>query len=245
MQAWRATAEPVANAIAQGAACAQALNAAARGNALLQDRSFVAQSALPAGMAYESYIFQTGQIPTREHVHDFFNGMAWLLFTRTKARINALQAQHIAQQGIQTQRGPVRDALTVLDENGAFIQAPDALWQALTAKDWQQAFVQLRPLWSHTRIHFFGHALVEKLLTPRKAITAHLYRVPLEHCNRHAVDAWVARDLKASSLAAKPFAHLPVLGIPGWCNDNANPTFYADPLVFRPPQKSQTAVANS
>ena len=38
----------------------------------------------------------------------------------------------------------------------------------------------------------------------------------------------------ADKLAAKPFAHLPVLGVPGWWPANDEPSFYADPGVFRP-----------
>jgi len=55
--------------------------------------------------------------------------------------------------------------LTVFDENAAFLQAPDALWDALAAKDWQRLFVDLRPLWREAHLLLFGHALLEKLFT--------------------------------------------------------------------------------
>ena len=48
------------------------------------------------------------------------------------------------------------------------------------------------------------------------------------------IDAWMAGDLSADKLAGKPFAHLPVLGVPGWWAANENPDFYADTSVFRP-----------
>ena len=51
-----------------------------------------------------------------------------------------------------------------------------------------------------------------------------------------SVDAWMAADLSAEKLATKPFAHLPVLGVPGWWPDNASPDFYADASVFRAPR---------
>ena len=38
----------------------------------------------------------------------------------------------------------------------------------------------------------------------------------------------------ADRLAAKPFAVLPVLGVPGWWGANETAAFYADPAVFRP-----------
>ena len=40
-------------------------------------------------------------------------------------------------------------------------------------------------------------------------------------------------------LAAKPFAHLPVLGVPNWWPGNAEPGFYDDRSVFRLPRVTQ------
>jgi len=57
-----------------------------------------------------------------------------------------------------------------------FLQAPDALWEALVAKDWWRLFGTLRPLWQQAQLLLFGHALLEKLVSPRKPITAHVYR---------------------------------------------------------------------
>ena len=50
------------------------------------------------------------------------------------------------------------------------------------------------------------------------------------------LDAWMAADLRAEKLACKPFAHLPVLGVPGWWAANEDPAFYADASVFRLPK---------
>ena len=49
-----------------------------------------------------------------------------------------------------------------------------------------------------------------------------------------ALDAWMATDLGADKLAAKPFLPLPVLGVPGWWAPNEAPDFYEDVGVFRP-----------
>ena len=195
---------------------------------------FVPQSTLPPNTAYEDFIFKTGQVPTRDNLHDFFNGLCWIHFPKTKRRLNELQAAQIAQDGIGQVRGAVRDALTLFDENAAFLCAPDALWDALARKDWQSLFVEQRTLWQHAQLVLFGHALLEKLVSPRKAITAHVYRVqPAIHAMED-LDAFVAADLSAQNLAGKPFAHLPVLGVPGWWMDNENPAFYDDSSVFRP-----------
>ena len=256
---------PVPSSSRPGYTCADALNAAPflTGCAGAPVR-FVPQTALPTGEAYEAFIYRTGQVPTRDGLHDFFNGLAWLLFPQTKRRLNQLHVAQIAQTGIQPVRGPARDALTVFDENAAFLQCPDALWEALAAKDWQRLFVTLRPLWKDAHLVLFGHALLEKLVYPRKPITAHVYRArvatvsaqgrpklergplggqrPAQRWSVGAgdfiadLDAWMAQDLSAEKLASKPFAHLPVLGVPGWCLENAEPAFYADTSVFRAPR---------
>lgn len=221
--------------VAAGVSNAEALNAAAPSPA--PPVRFVPQSALPAGEAYESYIFRSGCCPTREGLHDFFNGLAWLQFPHTKRRLNQLHVAQIAQTGIQPVRGPARDGLTVFDENAAFLQAPDALWNALAAKDWQRLFVDLRPLWAQAHLVLFGHALMEKLVSPRKAITAHVYRAQAATDSIASLDTWMAADVTATKLASKPFAHLPVLGVPGWWPANEDPVFYADASVFRLPKQ--------
>ena len=232
---WRSRGEVVAAQAVQGATCAQALNAHCDAPAPVR---FVPQDSLPHGEAYEAFIFRTRQVPTREGLHDFFNGLCWLHFPRTKTRLNVLQAEQIAQSGVQSVRGAARDGITVFDENAAFFQGPDALWQALVAKDWQELFVALRPQWAHAQLVLFGHALIEKLVTPRKGITAHVYRVPSSAQGLAAMDAWMAQDLSAEKLASKPFAHLPVLGVPGWWPANAEPGFYDDATVFRAPRET-------
>ncbi len=195
---------------------------------------FVDPSALPPGAAYEQFIFETRSVPTRDNLHDFFNGLCWLRFPQTKKKLNELQATEIAQAGVQPLRGVVRDALTVFDENAAFLSAPEPLWDALIARDWQRLFVGLRPLWQQAQLVLFGHALLEKLVNPRKPITAHIYRAHPAMNSIAALDTWVAADLSADKLAAKPFTPLPVLGVPGWWPENENFSFYDDSFVFRP-----------
>jgi len=130
----------------------------------------------------------------------------------------------------------VRDALTLFDENVILMHAPDALWVALQARDWLKLFVDLREQWQQVHLVLFGHALVEKLVTPYKSITGHVYRIANE-VNPHdeaALDAWLVQDLQPAKLATKPYEPLPVLGIPGWCVANAERAFYEDTTVFRP-----------
>jgi hypothetical protein len=228
LQDWRQIGEATAAVWRSGAALHQALNqqsgAAPR---------FVPQDELPVGSAYEQHIFDTGNCPTRNNLHDFFNGLCWLQFPLTKRRLNALQAAQIQRDGVQPVRGPVRDALTVFDENAAFLQAPALLWAALETRDWQALFVDLRPLWVQSHLVLFGHALLEKLVTPRKSITAHVYHFPVPSAAGPAMDACIAGSLSAQGLAAKPFLPLPILGVPGWWLDNEKSGYYADSKVFR------------
>ena len=226
--------QKLAQQVAAGQSSAEALNSAL---ALYPAPvRFVPQANLPAGMAYESYIFDSGLCPTREGLHDFFNGIAWLTFPQTKRRLNYLHLAQIAQTGIQPVRGPARDGLTVFDENAAFFLGPDVLWDALVAKDWQRLFLDLRAQWEQVQLVLFGHALLEKLVHPRKPITAHVYRTQAATKAIADMDAWMAADLSAEKLATKPFAHLPVLGVPGWWPQNEDPAFYADTSVFRAPR---------
>ncbi len=233
---WCAQGQALAAQALAGADCAQVLNASCGADSPVR---FVPQQALPAGEAYEAFIYRTRQVPTREGLHDFFNGLCWLHFPHTKTRLNALQAEQIARSGIHSVRGPARDGITVFDENAAFLQAPDALWDALVAKDWTRLFLTLRPLWAQAQLVLFGHALLEKLVAPRKGITAHVYRVHASAPGLAPMDAWMAHDLSAAKLAAKPFAHLPVLGVPGWWAANAQPGFYDDATVFRAPRQRE------
>lgn len=226
---WRESGERVAQAITAGAAFHEALN--------LEPAAplrFVPQGALPPGEAYEQFIFDSATVPTRDKLHDFFNGLCWMRFPVTKRKLNQLQVAEIATAGVAPLRGPVRDALTVFDENAAFLSAPQPLWEALIERDWQRLFVDLRPLWQQAQLVLFGHALLEKLSNPRKPITAHVYRGQPAMNSMAELDAWVAQDLSVDKLAAKPFTPLPVLGVPGWWPENQNFSFYDDSSVFRP-----------
>ncbi|MES2977127.1 MAG: DUF3025 domain-containing protein [Pseudomonadota bacterium] len=238
LEPYRADGLAVCQGLVAGLSVAAALNALGASRSPVQ---FVDQSELPEGQAYEQFIFETRRCPTRENLHDLFNGLCWLRFPAVKSRLNALQAEQIRLDGVTTRRGPVRDALTVFDENAAFFIAPSHLCQALQERDWQRLFITQRSAWREARPVLFGHALLEKLVKPRKAVTAHVYLMAHAlpqaetalHDSLHGLDAHVARDLEARRLASKPFVPLPVMGVPGWNSLNENFSFYDDSEVFR------------
>ncbi len=250
MSPWRQTGLPLVSVVQQ--ANGELLGVATACNAVgSAPVRFVSQADLPDGVAYESHIHATGCVPTRDNLHDFFNALCWMRFPCTKRVLNRLQAAAIdATGGVKATRGPLRDALTLFDENALLLQAPDPLWQALQARDWTCLFVTLRPHWAQATAVTFGHALTEKLVTPYKSITAHVLRLPVPaHLppdsgqGAHPWDAWLAAQLTPEWLATKPFTPLPVLGIPGWWPANDDPMFYADTEVFRPPRPRGSALA--
>jgi hypothetical protein len=226
---WLSPYVPVAQKIVNAADCesvADALNAVR--DHMLGSLRFVDQTALPAGESYEAFIARTGSVPTRDNLHDLFNGLMWLCYPKTKRRLNELQAAQISLHGTHGARGPLRDALTLFDENAALLQAPAVLVDALRRRDWPTLFVEQRAQWQAARLRLFGHALMEKLMQPRKAITAHVWLV--DDIN----DATISASLDPNRLAAKDFMPLPVLGVPGWWLANEAPDFYHDAEVFRP-----------
>jgi Protein of unknown function (DUF3025) len=200
----------------------------------------------PDTTPYELHVRRTGRVPTRDNLHDFFNGLVWLCHPRWKARLNQLQAEHITQHGVQATRGPLRDALTLFDESGAVLRLPTPVARDLHARDWSAAFLAQRDAWSADSVVIVGHALLEQLtVAPRKGLTAHaLWMEPLDEGVSKRESASLQQpthpaggsplSLGAAQWARKPFAALPVMGVPGWA-PSQNAAFYADATVFRPP----------
>jgi hypothetical protein len=191
---------------------------------------FVPMQALPAGMHYEAFVHQRCSVPTRDNAHDFFNGLVWLRFPALKRWLCERHVQRLNEGAEQAPghgqiRGQARDAMTLLDENGALVPCGASLRQAWQQRDWAGMFIRHRSHWLHAPPVIVGHALLEKLLQPYKAITAHAWLVP----QQQAVDAWLP-----SWPPGRDWLSLPVLGVPGWWADNECPGYYADAQVFRP-----------
>lgn len=201
---------------------------------------FVPQDRLPADTAYESHIFATGEVPTRDNLHDAFNALVWLHFPETKQWLNRLQAEEIARAGVASERGGVRDAATLFDENAVIFLCEDAaLEAALRDFQWHTLFVDARAAWGRDCAAVpFGHALLEKLMAPYKSVTAHAWPLRLPVDSRpDTIDRALAaslREARDTLRGGRSFAPLPVMGIPGWCPENADASFYADRSVFRP-----------
>ena len=215
-------------------------------------------SAQLPGVGYEQHIFQTGEVSTRaNHWHDLFNALVWCRFTRLKSAMNAA---HCAQIGLRhgdvrhgdlrhgMGRGPQRDALTLFDESGVIVVSTrKEFLQALAARNWNEVFLQQKSLWHEEVLVFVcGHALLEKLLRPYKALTAHalllhiddrLAGLPREEV-LHSLDRGLAVALGENRMLGSTgsLSPLPLMGIPGWWPAaEQDASFYADRQVFRAP----------
>jgi Protein of unknown function (DUF3025) len=255
----------------------------ANANALLRQRADIGQCAVSGGghalhfrqslldetLGYEPGIFKTGQVPCRtvaggfslvQERHDFYNALVWLMFPKSKARLNLLSMQALnapesgetkrADQTIgnrvstAARRGPLRDAITVFDENALLLLCTDSrLTDLLAAMQWHDLLVSQRAQWQSAETIVpvcFGHALLQKLEAPYKAITGHSFvlsmtvkQVIAGRDDAGLVDAILCEQLTQEVLIAKPFLPLPVLGIPDWCYENQDAKYYDDTQVFR------------
>ena len=222
---------------------------------------FVSQNALPEGEAYESFIGATGNIPTRDNLHDLFNGSIWLTFPKTKALLNYYHMLEIEQQGIGASRGRVRDTITVFDENGAIlVTAESSIGEALIDFDWQASLVAARDKWDNPKqlnhhacaaVYIFGHALLEKLLHPRKALCAHSIVINvtpefftlslserISHLDQKVAD-YMDALLSQPDVTPRKLSPLPILGVPHYWAENLQPSFYGDSHVFRSGRRRQ------
>jgi hypothetical protein len=227
---WRAALSALARARGVRTASGHALSFVAAGDA--------------GDAAYEAHIAATGRVPTRASPHDLFNALAWLVYPQTKAALNARQAEAIARDGVGARRGPARDAATLIDESGLLLGARDArVFAQLAARDWHALLVHDRARWQRDVVPLaFGHALLDKLCGPYKAVTAAVICLPAgrrEQLQPERLDAAAARFVMAPGLAPAALQHLPVLGIPGWWPANDDASFYDDARVFRPARPSR------
>ena len=228
--------------------------------------NFVSQEALPEGQAYENFIATTGNIPTRNNLHDLFNGSIWLTFPKTKALLNYYHMAEIANQGIGASRGRVRDTITVFDENGAvLVTSEPRIGEALIDFDWQASLIESRTQWddpqhinsqSQAAVYVFGHALLEQLIQPRKPLCAHSIVIDVSQdffalslstrmsCLDNKIAHYMDKLLSQDDVTPRQLAPLPILGVPHFWVENAEAGFYEDAYVFRSGRRQKQKVQN-
>jgi len=198
---------------------------------------------------YEPRIFLRGEVQMRScNWHDLFNALVWLTFPAAKAALNLRHYRELERQrlsGAQV-RGPAGDALTLFDEGGVVAAASDpGLASLLTGFEWKQLFWRRRAeVLRRMRFYLFGHALYEKALAPFAGVTGRgvmfevedaFFVLPLD-AQLRALDARLAAHIgeAARFAATRELAPVPILGVPGWCDDNAREQYYDNLDYFRP-----------
>lgn len=198
---------------------------------------------------YEPRIYLRGEVQLRGcNWHDLFNALVWLTFPAAKAALNARHYEELLRQRASgaANRGPAQDALTLFDEGGVIVAVSKAgLAAMLSGCEWKELFWRRRAETARC-MHFylFGHALYEKALQPYAGVTGRgvlinvteaFFDLPLAR-QLTDLDAWVAARTANSRCFTKTRAlvPVPVLGVPGWCEDNEREQYYDNAGYFRP-----------
>lgn len=221
---------------------------------LVVDVRFVSQQVLnDDGRYYETFIAQSGQIPTREqNWHDLFGALIWSLFPNTKAELNRLHQRELLRQ-IGKERSKLRHQLTLFDECGVLVlytAQAQPLIDALRQHRWQQALWQHADRWRQIDdvksqglcAWSFGHANFEMLTRPFIGLTGKMYplEVPDDFFSKplsaqiQLVDTELCKQIASSSASQLQLwmSPLPLLGIPGWYPQDEH--FYQNSAYFRP-----------
>ncbi len=202
-------------------------------------------------MGYEERVYKKGIISTREqNWHDLFNAFIWLLFPKTKVLLNNLHIQELKQQP-NKKRTTGRDAITHIDESGIIIVSSTAsLLTALKNHQWQEVFVQSRELWFSSEeqqaqigAFVFGHGMYEKAFNPFIGFTGKAYCLAVDKTfythdkmtQYKILDQLLYNDIQKNKTLkdSSYLSPLPILGVPGWLDENKRVEFYNNTHYFR------------
>tara|TARA_Y100001934_G_scaffold283616_1_gene404842 strand:- start:1443 stop:2279 length:837 start_codon:yes stop_codon:yes gene_type:complete len=218
---------------------------------------FVEQRGKQKVVDYIEQIAFSSEVPSRQgNWHDYFNMLCWQAFPQTRRRINELQVAALGQQS-PSERGIVRtallDSLTHLDECGvAFLSSSKELLSAIREFSWKEAFLERRQLFANSvDVIVFGHGLYAQLLRPYIGITGRSlliectadYFVKPESRRLNLADHWIAERIEQVE-TPKQLSPLPLLGVPGWLEENENSKFYENKNYFRPGRQQKSILAN-
>lgn len=214
------------------------------------------QGKQPFAAQYEPRCYLRGEIQTRtNNWHDLFNALVWLVFPKSKAAINArhyhaMTSEKSDESGNRCNR---RDMLTLFDESGVLVVCADAeLADLLEGFKWKDLFWQRRKLVEEKMgFYLFGHSLYEKAMHPYIGMTGHglllieevgFFSWPLAQQLIH-LDDILAKYLSAPKhcVSSRELTPVPLLGVPGWADENNNPDFYDNGGYFRPGRISSFA----
>ncbi len=248
-----------------------ALSTANNATSSLNRKIFVCQDSMPADSRYyEQIIFEEHTIPTRKGSwHDFFNGIIWLQFPRTKTYLNCLHISEIKTKGLNP-RTKVRNHITHFDECGVvlFIKGSSLLaqlQQLFEVQAWTSIFCELREEWNSNIFPVvFGHANLEMMLDPFIGLTGKVLLIQIEDVpdlhdikpagetsdknqlnitlfEPQVLDALLLQHIEQNQtfFALKPFYPLPLLGVPSWHFEEQDAEFYANTNYFMPKRQQK------
>lgn len=217
-------------------------------NAQGQRVQFVAQQSGPGDFrdGFEPRAYLKGEVQVRPlDWHDLFNALVWMSFPTTKAVLNARHYESLVDASAGN-RSAVGDALTLFDEEGVIVLSSDAsLLDLIREFRWKELFRTRRDdVKRNMRFLLFGHALYHKALDPFVGMTgkAVLLNVPASTLELPQPEQVAAADRqlalhvwnRSHLTHGREFSPLPVLGIPGWWDDNEREDFYDNTGYFRP-----------
>jgi hypothetical protein len=118
------------------------------------------------------------------------------------------------------------------------------LLELVQAFQWKELFWRERlQVRRQMRFFLFGHALYEKALAPFSGITGRAVLLEVGEgfvaspigAQIEELDRMVARQLldPRRLQSTRDLAPLPILGVPGWCVENDNASYYDDATYFR------------
>lgn len=201
----------------------------ARGGDSFLAKRFVQSRASLGAIAYEQEV-ASGSIPTRDLVHDWFNGQVWLNFPRAKSLLNAA---HVGAGPVDSGNGrpPRRDALTLLDESGVLVLCK-TLQQALALaeQDWPSFLPSMQGS-DAARVVPFGHGLLEAMENPYPGLCGKALIVVVPAAFSVDLDCLLCQAIELLQ-APWQLAPLPVHAVPGWFGPKAT-QLWSDTGVFR------------
>lgn len=204
---------------------------------------------------YEPRIYLTGQVQTRsKNWHDFFNALVWQIFPRAKSALNQLHYQTQLSESLDAARNrcALRDAATLFDESGVIvICSQQLLIQLLRNLAWKELFWQQREaVLSSMRFYIFGHGLYEKALNPYIGMTGKgiVFNVRETFFTQtlsdqlHSIDFLLEPFLLQILSSSSDLTPVPLLGYPGWIEDNDRESYYDNKKYFRDRHKSDRII---
>lgn len=192
---------------------------------------------------YEPRIYLKKEVQTREqNWHDFFNALIWMMFPKTKTTINELQYKNLLHRknNFIKQRTKQENFLTHFDECGILvISCENKYLDLIKEHKWKELFLQNRDA-IDKKIKFivFGHALYEMSIFPfigltGKGLLLHVEEKDIQLNGNQLIkrlDGVLQGYINNTNLKLNP---VPILGIPGWYEENKNESFYDITSYFR------------